>query len=225
MNILLDLDGTLTDPRRGFVASINHALTSVGREAALEADIAAHIGPPLEETLTLLLGPGQEHKLLPAISLYRERYSESGIFECSVYEGIPETLRLLQAGALRLFIATSKPRVFAVRILERFGLLPFLSAVYGSELDGTNADKRCLVAHILKQESLDPESTVMVGDRGQDVRAAQANGMASVGVLWGYGSRQELESAGASAIADHPRWLVGGLSTVRRPQKNLLRRD
>ncbi len=96
-----------------------------------------------------------------------ERYSKVGIFECSVYDGIPDVLRSLQARAHRLFLATSKPRVFAFRILEHFGLLPLFSGVYGSELDGTNADKRHLVAHILKRERLESVRAVLVGDRAQ----------------------------------------------------------
>jgi phosphoglycolate phosphatase len=204
VNVLLDLDGTLTDPKPGFVASINHALESLGYGARSEVEVACHIGPPLEQTVAVLLGPSGIDHVAPAVALYRERYSAQGIFQCSVYDGIPDALRKIQGAGLRLFLATSKPHTFASRILEHFGLTPLFSGIYGSELNGQNADKRYLLRHLLSQESIAPESAVMVGDRAQDITAAKAHGLRSVGVLWGYGSRAELESAGASAIVTTP---------------------
>jgi phosphoglycolate phosphatase len=208
-NVLLDLDGTLTDPRIGFVESINYALSGLGLAPVPPDTIAQHIGPPLEETLTILLGPQYSHHLESAVSLYAERYSTHGVFECTVYPGIPESLHALQQSGARLFVATSKPHVLAQRIIEHFGLTPFFSGAYGSELDGTRSDKRQLLAYILEQESLVPAATVMVGDRAQDIWAARSNGLSSIGVLWGYGSRDELVGAGATTIIERPGALLG----------------
>lgn len=213
MNILFDLDGTLTDPRHGFVASIKHALTSLGHAAAPEDEIAGHIGPPLQETLSTLLGENHLHEVEAAISLYRERYTSLGIFECSVYDGIPQALDSLRSSGARLLVATSKPHVYAHRILDHFGLSKAFYAVYGSELDGTRTDKRHLVSYLLQRESIPAASALMIGDRAQDVSAAKANGLPSVGVLWGYGSREELETAGASAVLTDPDGLVNLLSS------------
>lgn len=203
-NVLLDLDGTLTDPKLGFVASINHALESLGYRARSEAEVVRHIGPPLEQTVAALLGPDGADHVAPAVALYRERYSAQGIFQCSVYDGIPDALRKIQRAGQRLFLATSKPHAFARRILEHFALTPLFSGIYGSEFSGQNADKRHLLGHILKQESIEPRSAIMVGDRAQDITAAKVHGLRSVGVLWGYGSRDELEDAGASTIVTTP---------------------
>jgi phosphoglycolate phosphatase len=214
MNVLLDLDGTLIDPKPGFVASINHALTSLGWDALPEAEVASHIGPPLEQILLALIGPGRADHVASAVGLYRERYSAHGIFECSVYDGIPDMLQRICRAGFRLFLATSKPRTFAVRILGHFELTPLFSGVYGSELDGRNADKRHLLGHLLSQERIEPNSATMVGDRAQDIAAAKANSLRSVGVLWGYGSRRELESAGADAIIATPPQLEQDLSST-----------
>jgi phosphoglycolate phosphatase len=213
MNVLIDLDGTLTDPRAGFVACINHALTGLGQAARTDDEIAAHIGPPLSETLSTLLGARHEHRVDDAVALYRERYSSSGILEATLYADIPPALEELRSSGARLFVATSKPRTFALRILDHFDLSRYFSGVYGSELDGTRADKRHLIAYILERESMAPETAVMVGDRAQDIRGAQANGLGSVGVLWGYGSRAELEAVGADALIEHPAQLVVALSS------------
>jgi phosphoglycolate phosphatase len=203
-NVLLDLDGTLTDPREGFVASISHALTTLGCELPPPAAIASYIGPPLHKTFATLLGPGREMQVPAAVALYRERYTDQGIFENAVYDGIPEALALIRDGGARLFLATSKPEVFAVRILERFGLSRFFHRAYGSELDNTRTDKAELIAYLVAQERLDASACVMVGDREFDIRGAQASGMRSIAALWGYGSREELAAAGAVVFCERP---------------------
>ena len=127
-----------------------------------------------------------------------------GIFENEVYPGIREALdRLKQSGAT-LFVATSKPTTFAERIVEHFALGEPITAVFGSELDGTRSDKAELIAHIMNTRSLDPAATCMVGDRAQDMRGAKANRIRGIGALWGYGSREELVSAGAAALCEQP---------------------
>lgn len=211
MNVLLDLDGTLTDSSPGFIASIRHALVMLGRPVPPDTEIQSHIGPPLETTMAALLGSGNAEHLAAGITHYRERYSRQGLFENSVYPGIPEALARLSAVGASLFVATSKPQVFAVRIVEHFGLAPHFKAVYGSELDGRHSHKAELLRHLLAAESLSPAETYMVGDRLHDVRGALANGVTSIGVLWGFGSRSELSDAGAHHLCEHPSQLLEAL--------------
>lgn len=211
MNVLLDLDGTLTDSSPGFIASIRHALTKLGRPVPADAEIQSYIGPPLESTLAALIGDGAAEQLATGVTYYRERYSQQGLFENSVYPGIPEALAQLRNAGATLFVATSKPEVFAKRIIEHFGLTPHFKTVYGSHLDGSLSNKAQLIAHLLAAESLAPGETFMVGDRLHDVRGALANGVTSIGVLWGFGSRTELTEAGAHQICEHPLQLHAAL--------------
>lgn len=208
MNVLLDLDGTLTDPRRGIVACIQHALRSLGHDAPEESALLRYIGPPLQAAFRELLpldsqsddGSGCER----AIAAYRERFVAVGMFENSVYAGIPAALELLRDRGARLFVATSKPKVYAERILDHFELSRYFDEIYGSELDGRRADKGDLIAHVLSSSRLQREHTAMVGDRHHDAVGALANGVRAVGVLWGYGSREELSNAGAETFLEAP---------------------
>lgn len=204
MNILLDLDGTLTDPGLGFVKSIRYALDSLEVHSPSDDNISSYIGPPLEESLRKILGPQQEHNLIDAIRLYRERYSSVGLFENTVYEGVLESLDQIYSSGSPIFLATAKPTIFASRILAHFGMQRFFSGVYGSELDGTHSNKQHLLKFILQQENLIPEETIMVGDRSHDIKAALANGVSSLGVLWGYGTLEELTIAGAENLIHEP---------------------
>ena len=126
------------------------------------------------------------------------------MFENSVYPGIHSALTALRGSGAALFVATSKPQVFAKRIMEHFGLMDYFSAVYGSELDGTRSNKSDLIAHVLKSESLSPNETAMVGDRAHDIVGANAHGVFPIGVLWGYGSYDELIAAGATTLCTQP---------------------
>ena len=140
-----------------------------------------------------------------ALSLYRERFADIGLFENEVYAGIEGTLSALAAPGRRIFIATSKPAVYAIRIVEHFGLKPYFERVFGSELDGTRVDKRDLLRYALDEARVDPASAIMIGDRSHDVVGARTNGMTAIGVLYGYGSEAELRDAGAHHIcAAHP---------------------
>ncbi|MBL6751434.1 MAG: HAD hydrolase-like protein [Nevskia sp.] len=212
MNVLLDLDGTLTDSQAGILACVRHALNGIGQPALADAFAIRHIGPPLHVTLAQLLGPAQQHRIDEAIALYRERYAATGLFENAVYEGIPEALEALRAMGARLYLATSKPYFYARQVLEHFSLGGYFAAAYGAELDGTHSDKAQLIAHILARESLAPDTTVMVGDRAQDMRGALANGVRPVGALWGYGTREELAAAGAAAFVERPAHLARALA-------------
>ncbi len=198
--ILFDLDGTLTDPVVGIAASLRHALVALGRPAP--DDLTWCIGPPLQESLRALLG--DEGPVDEAVTLYRERYGEIGLFENAVYPGIEEVLRGLRGEGRRLFVATSKLAIYARRILAHFALDGYFETIYGAELDGTRSDKSALIAWILEREGLAAASVVMVGDRSHDMVGARNNRVATVGVLFGYGTRAELEAAGADALAERP---------------------
>jgi phosphoglycolate phosphatase len=201
MNVLFDLDGTLTDPREGIVGCIKHALVALRRPVPSDDLLATFIGPPLRDTFSELLGTHSSgHEVDAAVATYRERFAAVGMFENAVHAGIPEVLDALSARGARLFVATSKPRVFAERILDHFELAKRFDEIYGSELDGRLADKADLVRHALTASSLAPADTVMVGDRLHDVVGALRNGVFPVGVLWGFGSEQELLTAGAKRI-------------------------
>jgi len=216
MNVLFDLDGTLTDPHDGITASIEHALRKLGVSSPPRHALKRFIGPPLRDTFAHLLGGARVASTDPAlidaaITFYRERFSTTGLFENVPYPGIHATLSVLEQRGAALYLATSKPRVYAERIVDHFGLGKFLTAVHGSELDGTRTDKVLLIAHILLTESLSASATAMVGDRSHDVVGAVANGVLPVGALWGYGSRDELVAAGATVLCERPELLADTL--------------
>lgn len=204
--IYFDLDGTLTDPKPGITRSIQYALKTLGQAVPTEDELTWCIGPPLHASLKKLTGTDELADR--ALLLYRERFSDVGLFENEAYGGIEETLSALAATSPRMFVATSKPRVFAERIIDHFGLRRYFVRVFGSELDGTRVDKGDLLAYALDEEGVDPRTSVMIGDRSHDVVGARRNGMTAIGVLYGYGSEAELRDAGAHHIcAAHPELL------------------
>ncbi|WP_201862109.1 HAD family hydrolase [Microvirga soli] len=206
MIALFDLDGTLTNPKTGITRSVQYALERLGRPVPDADELTWMIGPPLIAGFTELLGGADE--VQEAVRLYRERYSDVGLYENEVYAGIPVLLQDLQEKDVRLYVATSKLQAFARRILDHFELSRFFIEIYGSDLDNRNADKRDLIRHILERERFDPMDAVMIGDRKHDAIGAKANGLASIGVTWGYGSRQELLDAGVTCLVDAPQDLV-----------------
>jgi len=200
--LLFDLDGTLTDPKPGITRSIAHALERMGRESPPLDDLAFAIGPPLRKSLARLLGDDTPATVERALAHYRERFADVGLFENEVYAGIEKTLGQLRGEGHALFVATSKPRVYATRIVEHFGLAPHFEAVHGCELDGTREDKRHLLAHLARLHGID--RAVMIGDRGADMIAARHHGLHALGVTYGYGSAGELLAAGAHQLAASP---------------------
>jgi phosphoglycolate phosphatase len=209
MSVLMDLDGTLTDPAEGIVACLEHALRAMNRASPGRKQLERYIGPPLQTTFGELLATEERTQIDAAIRHYRERFSTKGMFENAVYPEIPAALQALKGIGATLFVATSKPHVFAGQIVEHFGLRRYFAAVYGSELDGTRTGKDDLIAHVMKAEALTASATWMVGDRSLDVIGAKANGVRPVGALWGYGSREELASAGALLLCETPANLPG----------------
>jgi phosphoglycolate phosphatase len=206
LTILFDLDGTLSDSAVGIFRSIRYAMQQMGRPLPEDLDLAWCIGPPLMTSLKYLLekaalGADQAGEVL---THYRQRYDRLGKLENRVYPQIPEVLTRLRVMGMRLFVATSKAVVFARDIIRYLDLEPFFEKVYGSEMNGLRTDKGELIAYVMDAEHLAPGRTWMVGDRKYDVIGAQANGIPCVGVTYGYGSAQELLSAGAHVLADNP---------------------
>ncbi len=203
-NILFDLDGTLTDPKEGITRSIQHALQELDQPVPKTDDLLWCIGPPLLQSFKTLVGPSQPHLAQKALTLYRERFGRVGKFENQVYQEIPELLAQLKSKGYTLYVATSKPAVFARQIVDYFNLAPYFDNVFGSRLSGELGEKKELIQYILDQKKLRVEETVMVGDRKYDIIGAKACSVATIGVTYGYGSIEELDAAGADAVADHP---------------------
>lgn len=201
-DIFLDLDGTLTDPKPGITGCIQHALRELGATVPHADELEWCIGPSLWHSFGRMLG--KDGPVDEAIALYRERYTDTGLFENAVYDGVPEMMHRLAASGARLHLATAKPHVYARRITAHFGLADFMEFEFGSELDGTRVDKADLLAHALDETGARPETSLMIGDREHDAIAANANGIKAWGVLYGYGTREELQKAGVSALFDEP---------------------
>ena len=203
--VYIDLDGTLTDPFEGISNCIAYALERLGKQRPADSQLRRFIGPPLLETFDALLGPEMAPR---ALDYYRERFSETGWRENTVYPGIHDALGAMTAVGHHCFVATSKPRVFARRIVEYFDLATYFTEVYGAELDGTRTDKTELLRFAARQQSR-RQASVMVGDRYHDVVGALNNGFHAIGVTWGYGTEDELLGAGAHCLAVAPEQLPG----------------
>lgn len=196
-DILFDLDGTLTDPGEGITNSVAYALKKNGITPPPREALYPFIGPPLNESFMKYFG-FSEADSFRCVDDYREYYRDRGIFENRLYEGIPELLKSLKSAGRTVLLATSKPTVFAAQILEHFGIADCFAGVYGSELDGSRTHKADVIAYALQKSGIDDVShAVMVGDRFHDVVGAKQNGISTIGVLYGYGSQEELENAGA----------------------------
>lgn len=209
---LVDLDGTITDPRSGIIGSVQHALREL--DLAVPPENALHwvIGPPLRQSFPLLGVPAE--KVEEALRHYRQRYSGGAMFDALVYPGMPEALARMRADGIRLIVATSKPHAMARPILAHFGLMDAFDAIHGAELDGRNDDKGDLIAHIIAAEAVEPAQAVMIGDRLYDIRGAKRHGIASIGVTWGYGGHDELIAAGADHLCDTPADLVAVVAKI-----------
>src|SRR5512143_2986829 len=212
--LLVDLDGTLTDNFDGIARSIRHALAALGVPAPDAATLRRCVGPPLRHSFARRLATDDAARIDLALGHYRERFADVGWSENVVYPGIDEVIGALAARGYTMFLCTSKPQPYAEKIVARFGFLRYLADVYGADLAGTLDDKARLVAHLVTRERLAAADCVMIGDREHDVRAARANGARAIGVLWGYGSRDELERAGAHALAASPEALAGALDAL-----------
>jgi phosphoglycolate phosphatase len=193
-NILFDLDGTLTDSAEGVTRSVQHALKKYNISATTD-ELKPFIGPPLHLSFQAVYG-FSETEAYQAVEHYRDYYKEKGIFENRLYPGILEMLGNLQQSEYQLFVATSKPTVFARKVLEHFYVDQYFKLIVGSNLDGTRVQKADVIETVLAEAGeLSPEITVMVGDREHDIFGARANKLDSIAVSYGYGPVEELLAA------------------------------
>ncbi|QOZ06372.1 HAD hydrolase-like protein [Bradyrhizobium sp. CCBAU 51765] len=201
-SVLLDLDGTLVDSRPGIIASCSAALRVLGHDPGKANDIV--IGPPLEDILQALLAAYGDDRIDEAVVAYREHYGATGLLGSEPYPGISIALDEMRRAGMRIYLATSKREVFARRILENLDLAAYFDGIYGSVPGGERDHKPQLLAHVLLDQDISPSHSLMIGDRRHDIVGARAVKMRGVGVLWGYGSREELESARADQLVRRP---------------------
>lgn len=200
--LLFDLDGTIVDSSRGITNCAIYALEKFGITVTDRRELYRFIGPPLVDSFRDFYGFSDENAEA-AVAFYRERYREAGMYENDVYDGIPELLEALRARGKRIFLATSKPEEFAKKILEYLKLDEYFDLIAGATFDRSRGTKESVIRYALAEGGLATDgSIVMIGDRLHDVEGAQAVGIDSIGVLWGFGSREELESEGATHIAE-----------------------
>lgn len=202
--VLFDLDGTLTDPGLGITNSVAYALKKWNIEVEDRTTLYKFIGPPLQESFAKYYGLSEQDSW-KAIEYFREYFEEKGIFENEVYPGIPELLKALKELGKQVIVATSKPELYAVQILEHFHLKPYFDFVAGASMDEVRVKKADVIDYALQSCNIhDLSQVVMIGDREHDVLGAKAIGVDSIGVLFGYGGREELETAGADYLAEKP---------------------
>ncbi|WJE54752.1 HAD family hydrolase [Bacillus cereus] len=200
---LFDLDGTLTDPKEGIINSVLYALRKMEIDEQNQEELESFIGPPIQHSFAGRYEMN-EKQVEQAVTYFREYLQRSGLLENKVYEMIPCVLKELRDKKKRLFVATSKPTIFAKQVLEHFNLIHFFEEIVGSNLDGTRIRKDEIIEYILHTNpELQREEVVMIGDRKHDMIGANCNGIDSIGVLYGYGSEEELKEAGATHIVKH----------------------
>lgn len=199
--VFFDLDGTLTDPQEGITNCVKYALEYFGIHEEDHSKLMRFIGPPLVDSFREFYGFDQG-RALSAVEKYRERFSETGIFENRVYDGVYDMLqKLIDAGRV-LVLATSKPKIYADRIMSKYRLRPYFKLISGSELDGTRNVKNEVIDYAIDKLGCERDRVIMVGDRKHDILGAKKCSVASCGVRFGYAEEGELEDAGADFIAD-----------------------
>ncbi len=198
-NILFDLDGTIIEPEEGIINSVLYALNKLGIEEKSTAELKGFIGPPLIDSFTdrYSLTKTEANK---AVNHYREFFSEKGIYQNTLYNGITDLLQELSDKGFRLFLATSKPTVFAKRIIAHFQLDHFFEDIVGSNLDNTRKDKTEIIEYLINLHDLRRSETIMIGDRKFDIIGAKNNSILSIGVTYGHGSNKELQDSNADLI-------------------------
>lgn len=198
--LIFDLDGTISDPSVGIERCVNYALTAHGFPEVSAAQVAAEIGPQIDETFCKFRPDADHTTIVTLVATYRERYAEVGYSENQLYPGVAEALHALSARGVRMGVCTSKRKDFAEKILDRFGLRPYFCFVEGGDI---GIKKREQLADLLQSAAID-RWALMIGDRSVDIASAKANGLRSVGVLWGFGDLAELQGAGADLILRDP---------------------
>jgi phosphoglycolate phosphatase len=190
--VLFDLDGTLTDPYVGISNSVKYALHQFGIIEADQKRLKLFIGPPLEKSFMAYyrLSPQDAKK---AVTYYREYFSQTGMYENTLYDGIETVLQTLHDSGITCIVATSKLEIYAIQIVQHFNIDSYFTHIIGSNQEGTLSEKGDILRHIIAQYALKKQETIMVGDRKYDIIGAKENGIDSIGVLYGYGSEEELE--------------------------------
>lgn len=214
-HMIFDLDGTLTDPKVGITKAITFALNKMGEPVPAMEILEDFIGPPLFDSFIEKCGltPAQA---LRAVDYYREYYADKGLYENHPYPGVEEALKALKQENVRLYVATSKPEVYAKKILSHFGLSDYFDCIAGATLDGTITRKEEVLDYLSEKCQLTELNTVlMVGDRKFDIQGARHAGFHAAAVLYGYGSREELEAHGPEYLLEHPALLA----ELRRPRE------
>lgn len=204
-SILFDLDGTLTDSGEGIINCAKMTLERFGLPIPSPDELRTFVGPPLGDSFMKYGVPAD--RVEEAIAVFRSRYLPIGKFENHPYPGIRELLETLKAQGHRLYVATSKPEVTAVEVLEHFNLASFFDRICGATFDQSRVSKSDVIAFLLEQIGADTDA-VMVGDTAFDVIGAAAHGIPTIGVSWGYGKVADMKKAGAAAIADTPEMLL-----------------
>jgi len=204
--VLIDLDGTISDSSPGMLTGFRKVFNRFDMEQPSDESIRRHFGPPLAVTWREVYGMTDE-QIVVGLEVYREYYHDVGMFENNLYDGVPELIKDLHDEGVTLSTATSKPEFSASRIIEHFGLREYFTFIGAADLAGTRDDKSAVIAHTLEnlQASSQTRSIVMMGDRRHDVEGAREHGIDTIGVLWGYGTAEELSTAGAIALAERPR--------------------
>ena len=209
--ILFDLDGTLTNPALGITNSLAYALEKFNIEVTDKKELYRFIGPPLQDSFENFYHFSKEDSL-KAVDFYRDYFRHKGLYENEVYQGIPDLLERLKAQGKKLLVATSKPEEFARQILKHFELFDYFDLVAGASMDGSRRLKGDVIAHALTTAQVsDLSATIMIGDREHDIIGAKKNGLDAIGVLYGFGNREELKKAGATYIATNVEELQGRL--------------
>jgi len=211
--VLFDLDGTLTDPAEGITNSIVYALKKFGISVSDKKELYKFIGPPLYDSFVRYYGFTPKDANL-AITYYREYFAPKGLYENTVYEGIEDALIHLKTQNVKLIVATSKPEKFAREILAHFALDRYFDDIIGATMDEKRNTKDAVIAYAVEKCNIDTENAVMVGDRLHDVLGAKANGIRSIGVLYGFGSYDELTDAGADIIVENVANLINVLTDL-----------
>ena len=204
--ILFDLDGTLTDPGEGIINSVEYALNKYGIEVEDKKSLCKFIGPPLLVSFSTYYGFNEE-KSREAIEIYREYYKDKGINECKLFDGIKELLEMLKKSNYKVALATSKPEHFAHIVLQNYDIHKYFDFIGGASMDEkTRYTKEHVIEYVLSNiEETDRSKILMIGDRCFDINGAKAYNLDSVGVTFGYGTKEELEEAGATYIVNTPK--------------------
>lgn len=204
-HVLWDLDGTITEPSKGIFASLHYALKAFNCDVEGDEPLRKFIGPPLMDSFQNFCGMDEQTARL-AMEKYRELYAEEGIFQCKVYDGVPELMAKIAASGKKNYLATSKPEVFARKLMDHFGLSQYIEFIGGSDIEETRVQKWDIINYVIESCKLGnkKDQMILIGDRKFDILGAKKCGIQAVGILWGFGSKQEFRENGAELICETP---------------------